>query len=75
MQTKDLILVIEDALNRIDYLEFLQDNNIETIEYIFKKVFPNYQELYDKWGKELVDEQFAIIFEKWDEINYKSHCL
>ena len=88
MDTTLLRKRIEETLNNLDYIDFLERkqiestqyllqslNQIESTQYLLQSLFPDYVDLYQTWGEEILYKEFQDIFERWDSVNYRAHCL
>ena len=75
MDTTLLRKRIEETLNNLDYIDFLERKQIESTQYLLQSLFPDYVDLYQTWGEEILYKEFQDIFERWDSVNYRAHCL
>ena len=67
---KKLRITIQERLNEIDYTLRLDNNDIESLDTMFKSTFPDYKLLYNEYGSDVVDKIFEEEFNKWERSNY-----
>jgi hypothetical protein len=69
--TTELVTYIENYLyEEIDVKKFREIQSIKDEDEVFKYLFPNYQALFDKWGEQVVMEEFYEPFQQWEHNMY-----
>ena len=70
--TTDLVTYIEDYLyEKVDFSNFVKQS-IEDEDEVFKYLFPNWKELFDEWGEDIVMQEFYEPYQQWENNMYAS---